>query len=189
MRVILRENLDNLGKAGEVVTVRTGYGRNYLLPNGLAVPATEKDEARLQHEQRRHRRARWPSWPSSCSPRPTSCRRCRCRWPARWARKTSSTARSPTATSPRPWPSRASSVDARKIQLDEPIKTLGMTEVASQAGPRRHGQDQGLGRQEGSVAAQGAAGRGGREVTEARSRPCGLLGPAIRTLLFVRALC
>jgi large subunit ribosomal protein L9 len=52
MRVILRESLENLGKAGEVVTVRPGYGRNYLLPNGLAVPATEKDEARLQHEQR-----------------------------------------------------------------------------------------------------------------------------------------
>ena len=52
MRVILRENLDNLGKAGEVVSVRAGFGRNYLLPSGLAVPATEKDEARLQHEQR-----------------------------------------------------------------------------------------------------------------------------------------
>jgi len=52
MRVILRENMDNLGKAGEVVSVKPGYGRNYLLPSGLAVPATEKDEARLQHEQR-----------------------------------------------------------------------------------------------------------------------------------------
>ena len=52
MRLILRENLENLGKAGEVVTVRPGYGRNYLLPHGLAVPATEKDEARMQHEQR-----------------------------------------------------------------------------------------------------------------------------------------
>ena len=34
MRVILREDLDNLGAAGEVVTVRDGYGRNYLLPRG-----------------------------------------------------------------------------------------------------------------------------------------------------------
>ena len=34
------------------MSVRTGYGRNYLLPNGLAVPATERDEARMQHEQR-----------------------------------------------------------------------------------------------------------------------------------------
>ncbi len=52
MRLILRENLDNLGSAGEVVSVREGYGRNYLLPRGLAIPATEKDVKRLQHEKR-----------------------------------------------------------------------------------------------------------------------------------------
>ncbi len=52
MRIILREDMDNLGKAGDVVSVREGYGRNYLLPRGFAVPATEKDEARLSHEKR-----------------------------------------------------------------------------------------------------------------------------------------
>jgi large subunit ribosomal protein L9 len=52
MRIILREDMDNLGKAGDVVSVRDGYGRNYLLPRGFAVPATEKDEARLFHEKR-----------------------------------------------------------------------------------------------------------------------------------------
>ncbi len=52
MRIILREDMDNLGKAGDVVSVREGYGRNYLLPRGFAVPATEKDEARMNHEKR-----------------------------------------------------------------------------------------------------------------------------------------
>jgi large subunit ribosomal protein L9 len=52
MRIILREDLDNLGHAGEVVSVRDGYGRNYLLPRGLAVPATERDVARMDHEKR-----------------------------------------------------------------------------------------------------------------------------------------
>jgi large subunit ribosomal protein L9 len=52
MRIILREHMDNLGEAGDVVSVRDGYGRNYLLPRGFAVPATEKDEARLSHEKR-----------------------------------------------------------------------------------------------------------------------------------------
>src|SRR5687768_15060666 len=52
MRVILRESLDKLGDAGEVVTVREGYGRNYLLPRGLAVLATEKDVARFEHDKR-----------------------------------------------------------------------------------------------------------------------------------------
>jgi large subunit ribosomal protein L9 len=44
--------MDNLGAAGEVVTVRDGYGRNYLLPRGLAALATEKDVAKLEHERR-----------------------------------------------------------------------------------------------------------------------------------------
>ena len=52
MQVILREDMENLGKSGEVVTVRPGYGRNYLLPKGLAVSATEADVKRVAHEKR-----------------------------------------------------------------------------------------------------------------------------------------
>jgi len=52
MQVILREDMENLGKSGEVVTVKPGYGRNYLLPKGLAVSATEADVKRVAHEKR-----------------------------------------------------------------------------------------------------------------------------------------
>jgi large subunit ribosomal protein L9 len=52
MQIILKEDMDNLGKSGEVVNVRTGYGRNYLLPRGLAVLATAGDIARVEHEKR-----------------------------------------------------------------------------------------------------------------------------------------
>jgi large subunit ribosomal protein L9 len=52
MQVILKEDLDNLGTSGEVVNVKEGYGRNYLLPRGLAVPATADDVARVAHEKR-----------------------------------------------------------------------------------------------------------------------------------------
>jgi large subunit ribosomal protein L9 len=41
MRVILREDMQNLGEAGDVVEVKTGYARNYLIPNKLAMPASE----------------------------------------------------------------------------------------------------------------------------------------------------
>ena len=41
MKVIIRKDVPNLGKAGEVKTVRDGYGRNYLLPRRLVEPATE----------------------------------------------------------------------------------------------------------------------------------------------------
>ena len=50
MKLILLENVYNLGDLGDTVTVRPGYGRNFLLPRGKAVPATpenvEKFEAR-----------------------------------------------------------------------------------------------------------------------------------------------
>ncbi len=52
MQVILREDMANLGKSGDVVTVKPGYGRNYLIPHGLAVTATEQDVARVAHEKR-----------------------------------------------------------------------------------------------------------------------------------------
>ncbi len=58
MDVILREDVEKLGAAGEVVTVKDGYARNYLLPRGLAYAATEGNKRRLASEQKaRARRA------------------------------------------------------------------------------------------------------------------------------------
>jgi large subunit ribosomal protein L9 len=51
MKVILTKNLDNLGKAGSLVEVKPGYGRNYLLPRQLAVLATAKNMRQLEHEK------------------------------------------------------------------------------------------------------------------------------------------
>ena len=41
MKVLLKKDVDTLGYAGEIFDVSAGYGRNYLMPQGLAVPATE----------------------------------------------------------------------------------------------------------------------------------------------------
>jgi len=41
MEVVLKKDHENLGKALDVVTVKDGYARNFLLPNGIAVPASE----------------------------------------------------------------------------------------------------------------------------------------------------
>ena len=51
MKVILTKDMDNLGKAGALVEVKPGYGRNYLLPRGMAVPATAKNVRQLEHEK------------------------------------------------------------------------------------------------------------------------------------------
>jgi len=51
MKVILTKDLDNLGSAGALVDVKTGYGRNYLLPRNLAVLATAKNMRQLEHQK------------------------------------------------------------------------------------------------------------------------------------------
>ena len=55
MEVILLEKIGKLGELGDKVTVKAGYGRNFLIPQGKAVAATEMN--------------RWPrrTWPRSCS--------------------------------------------------------------------------------------------------------------------------
>jgi large subunit ribosomal protein L9 len=52
MEVILREDVKSLGKAGEMVRVKPGYARNYLLPHGLAFEATEGNKKRIAAETR-----------------------------------------------------------------------------------------------------------------------------------------
>jgi large subunit ribosomal protein L9 len=49
MKVILTEDLRGTGKKGETVDVKEGYGRNYLIPEGLALPATESNQKRFEN--------------------------------------------------------------------------------------------------------------------------------------------
>jgi large subunit ribosomal protein L9 len=51
MEVILREHVDNLGRRGEVVKVADGYARNYLLPRKLALVATEGNKKQIERER------------------------------------------------------------------------------------------------------------------------------------------
>ncbi len=53
MEVILRETVTRLGRAGEVVEVKDGYARNYLVPHGLAYPATPANKRRVDAEASR----------------------------------------------------------------------------------------------------------------------------------------
>ncbi len=52
MKVILLENVSSLGKAGDLVKVSDGYGRNYLIPQKKAVLATEKSLKVIEHQKR-----------------------------------------------------------------------------------------------------------------------------------------
>jgi large subunit ribosomal protein L9 len=52
MKVILTADLPHVGDAGQVVDVADGYGRNYLIPRGFAIPATAGNERSLAQQQR-----------------------------------------------------------------------------------------------------------------------------------------
>ena len=52
MQIILTQDVPNLGKAGELVSVRPGYGRNYLIPRGMAVSASVANQKKLEHDRK-----------------------------------------------------------------------------------------------------------------------------------------
>jgi large subunit ribosomal protein L9 len=52
MKVILRKNFEQLGSIGELVTVKDGYARNYLIPRGIAYTATKGNMTSLEEEKK-----------------------------------------------------------------------------------------------------------------------------------------
>ena len=61
MDVILKQDLDNLGYADEVVKVKAGYARNYLFPQRLAIPLTQANKRRIEVLRQRTAKAMQPS--------------------------------------------------------------------------------------------------------------------------------
>jgi len=55
MEVILTQDVKNLGKQGDLVKVAEGYGRNFLIPRGLAIEATKSNLKHLQHQRKLHK--------------------------------------------------------------------------------------------------------------------------------------
>ena len=114
MEVILKEDVIKLGHRGDVVKVADGYGRNYLLPEKLAIEATTANKAVIEQMKARPSASRqgegrgrgalvealkWSNWSSSARP----------------ARTTSCSVRSPRPTSRTSSRRRAYTIDRRKI--------------------------------------------------------------------------
>lgn len=60
MEIILKQEVENLGSKDEIVVVKPGYARNFLIPNGYAIPATESNKKILAEnlKQRAHKEAK-----------------------------------------------------------------------------------------------------------------------------------
>ncbi|HEY2902515.1 MAG TPA: 50S ribosomal protein L9, partial [Polyangia bacterium] len=133
MQIILKEDLDNLGKSGEVVNVRTGYGRNYLLPRGLAVLATAGDISRVEHEKKiiATRTAKLAKETQAEADRLSQVTVSIARAVGEEDKLFGSVTSRDIAEALQ---QQGVTVDSKKIHLDEPIKALGLTEIQVKLG-------------------------------------------------------
>lgn len=56
MEIILKKDVEKVGARGQVVQVKAGFARNYLIPNGLAIGATKEAKEEIEREQRREQK-------------------------------------------------------------------------------------------------------------------------------------
>ena len=128
MDVILTENVKGLGTIGEVVKVKPGYGRNYLVPQALAVVASERNLTELQHHKRQlTRKAEKLSQEAADVKARIEAVTCSFVHKASEEGKLFGSVTSMEIADA--LAARGVEIDRRKILLDQPIKTLGKHNV------------------------------------------------------------
>lgn len=134
MEVVLREDIENLGRMGDVVRVKDGYARNYLLPRGLVVLADKKNLKAMEHEQRMiaQRRERLTREARSFGEKLSQVS-------LEFAAKVGEEGRLFGSVTnldiEKALKAQGFEVDRRKILLDAPIKTVGEYDVPVRLGP------------------------------------------------------
>ena len=134
MEVILREDVDKLGRRGDVVKVAEGYGRNFLLPRGLAMAVSEANKAMIAKERKAYdvRAAKEKAEFESVAQRIASLRFIAPRKVGEHDVLYGSVTSGDIADFLK---NKGVEIDKRKVQLDEPIKKLGEHEVAIKLHP------------------------------------------------------
>ncbi len=133
MQVILRDDMDNLGKSGEVVTVKEGFARNFLLPRGHAIKATDGDVKRVEHEKRviAARTAKLSKEAQAEADKLSQVTISIARAVGEEDKLYGSVSSRDIADA---LAEKGVKVDSKKVQLVEPIKALGLTEVPVKLG-------------------------------------------------------
>jgi large subunit ribosomal protein L9 len=128
MELILRQDVDKLGRRGEVVNVTTGYGRNYLLPRRLAMEVSDANRAMITREQKAHeaKAAKEKAEFEGLAGRINTLRFVA---PRRVGENNMLYGSVTSGDIAEFLGNKGVEIDKRKIQLDEPIKTLGEHEV------------------------------------------------------------
>jgi large subunit ribosomal protein L9 len=128
MQVILRERIETLGDAGEIVDVKPGYGRNYLIPQGLAYEATDANKRRLQAEGARKAAVEAETL-GEAQKRAASIEGISLTFHARAGQEGKLFGSITSADIAEKLAEQGVTIDRRQIELDEPIKALGVTSV------------------------------------------------------------
>jgi len=128
MQVILRERIESLGDAGEIVDVKPGYGRNYLIPQGLAYEATDANKRRLQAEGARKAAAEAETL-GEAQKRAASIEGVSLTFHARAGQEGKLFGSITSADIAEKLAEQGVTIDRRQIELEEPIKALGVTSV------------------------------------------------------------
>jgi large subunit ribosomal protein L9 len=128
MQVILRQQLENLGNPGDVVDVKPGYARNYLIPKGLAYEATPGNLKRIAGEQasaaKREQAALGDARKAASAFENVSLT-----FRVRASEEGKLFGSITAADIAEELAKQGITVDRRQIDLEEPIKTLGVTSV------------------------------------------------------------
>ena len=128
MEVILREDVEKLGQRGDIVKVADGYGRNYLLPRGLAMAVTEANRAQVAREKKVHQ-ARLAKEKADFQSLADRIQTVRYITPRKVGEHDLLYGSVTSADIAEFLKSKGIDIDKRKVLLDEPIKRLGDHEV------------------------------------------------------------
>mgnify|MGYP000913833762 CR=1 FL=1 len=133
-KIILRSDIENLGRLGDTVKVKPGYARNYLIPQGLAMPATEGN-LRLFEQERKKLQARMDAVKSAAQTMADKLAATPIVIEVRVGEGDKLYGSVTTANIADALAAAGVEFDRKKIVLDEPIRALGEFEVAVKLHP------------------------------------------------------
>ena len=128
IRVVLQESVANLGTSGDVVRVRPGFARNFLIPRGLAAPATPANLARID-EIKRQAAARIERELGEAKTVAAELERTSVKLERAVGEERKMYGSVTSRDIEEAYAAVGLALDRKKIQLDEPIKELGLHEV------------------------------------------------------------
>jgi large subunit ribosomal protein L9 len=128
MQVILRDRIENLGEAGDVVDVKPGYGRNYLIPKGLAYEASAANVRRMEAERAAQGRKEAETL-GEARTRASALEGVSLTFNARAGQEGKLFGSITSGDIADKLAEQGITIDRRQIELDEPIKSLGVHSV------------------------------------------------------------